>query len=267
MLDGSSSCGNPDRPGSAEESSRLQRCTGEVPLECLGSHSSEAGTGSSMHGISMLALLAHHERAWCPECQLATDSLLPYAGLWDRQVLSKDQACCEVGMTGGLLQVLHLFMADQAPSAHRWLFKSDVAASKASQALLGKAFRLPDRLIGAKTSACFRVLSSLRLLLTLWCAAAGHFYQGKPAAQKLAATGQQPAVPSFASSALWRAHSRFATQKEAFRLRQEAACQTMLRHGRSAKEAASMHARRLEASLKLMPAFRLQRVLLPPVIV
>ena len=111
------------------------------------------------------------------------------------------------------------------------------------------------------------LLSPLRLLLTVWCAATGHFYQGKPAAQKLAATGQQPAVPSFASSALWRAHSRFATNKEAFRLRQEAACQIMLRHGRSAKEAASMHARRLEASLKLMPAFRLQRVLLPPVIV
>lgn len=126
--------------------------------------------------------------------------------------------------------------------AARWLFKSDVAASKAAQALLGKAFRLPDRLIG-------------------------HFHQGKPAAQKLAAAGQRPAVPSFASSALWRAHSRFATRREALRLRQEAACQTVLRHGRSAKDTASMHARRLEASLKLMPAFRLQRVLLPPVIV
>lgn len=110
-------------------------------------------------------------------------------------------------------------------------------------------------------------LLPLKLLLTVWCAATGHFHQGKPAAQKLAAAGQQPAVPSFASSALWRAHSRFATKKEAFKLRQEAACQTMLRHGRSAKEAASMHARRLEASLKLMPAFRLQRVLLPPVII
>ena len=170
-------------------------------------------------------------------------------------------------MTGGCFRCFPRTWLIRLPCAHRWLFKSDVAASKAAQALLGKAFRLPDRLIGATTSACFKVLSPLRLLLTVWCAATGHFHQGKPAVQKLAAAGQQPAVPSFASGALWRAHSRFATKKEAFRLRQEAACQTVLRHGRSAKEAASMHARRLEASLKLMPAFRLQRVLLPPVIV
>ena len=67
------------------------------------------------HGMNMLTLLtrAHHECAWCPECQLAIDLLLPYAGLWDREVLSEDEACCKVGMTGSCLR-LHPYMADQA---------------------------------------------------------------------------------------------------------------------------------------------------------
>ena len=72
----------------------------------MGLHNSKADTESFVHGISMLTG-PHHGRAWtCPECQLATDSLLPIRRLMGLAGAIGRRGVLRGGHVWWLLQVL-----------------------------------------------------------------------------------------------------------------------------------------------------------------